>query len=141
MRSWMLAFVGAAAVMMTSNAAQAAVEDQVFDIQVTSTVSGVFTGELSFHALGVWTLDVDGSSEGGSGDYTQSGTFITIVSASGDNGDDYVGTFAAVAIDPKQLPGILGAIARAQGTPATIEGRGFGNAGDLFRFSGTEIVP
>lgn len=141
MRSWILAFVATAAVMMTSNAAQAAVDGQIFDIRVTSTVSGTFTGELLFYTGGVWTLDVDSSSEGGSGDYTQTGTFITVITATGDNGDDYVGTFAAVAIDPKQLPGILGAIARANDTPATIEGRGFGNAGDIFRFSGTEIVP
>jgi hypothetical protein len=126
---------------MTTGTAQAAVEGQAFDIDVTSTVSGDFSGELSFFALGIWTLDVDGSSEGGSGDYTQSGTFITVVSATGDNGDDYVGSFVAVAVDPKQLPGVLGAIARNNNTPATISGRGLGNAGDRFSFSGTEILP
>ncbi|MDZ4689397.1 MAG: hypothetical protein SH850_30340 [Planctomycetaceae bacterium] len=140
MRSWILALTCATA-MMTNSAAQAAVEGQTFDVSVMSTVSGRFTGVLDFLAQGVWTLDVDDSSEGGIGDYTQSGAFMTMITATGDNGDDYVGSFTAVATDPKQLPGLLGAIARRNNMPATISGSGFGNAGDLFRFSGTEILP
>jgi hypothetical protein len=141
MRNWILALACASAVMMAGNSAQAAVNGQDFQVNVTSTVSGNFSGVLSFFGQDVWTLDVDNSKDEGSGHYTQSGSFITVISATGNDGDDYVGTFTAVAIDPKQLPGLLGAAARRNNTPATIEGRGFGNAGDVFRFNGTEILP
>lgn len=141
MRTGFWAVTCAALLAMTAETARADVNGLTFDITVTSTVSGQFTGVLSFFDDLTWTLDVDDSAEGGDGTYTQTGTSITTINAVGDNGADYVGTFKATVDDPKQLPGLRGLIHRFRNTPATITGTGFGNAGDVFKFSGTEILP
>jgi hypothetical protein len=141
MRTGFWAVTCAALLAMSAGTARADVDGLVFDITVTSTVSGQFTGVLSFFAAGDWTLDVDDSAEEGSGTYTQAGTSTTTVTATGTNGDDYVGAFRATVDDPKQLPGLRGLLHRFRGTPATISGTGIGNAGDVFTFSGTEILP
>jgi hypothetical protein len=142
MRTGLLAVACAAIMTMSSGVARAEVDGLTFDITVVSTVSGQFTGVLSFFDDATWTLDVDGSAEGGSGTYTQAtSTSITAVNAVGDNGAGYVGTFKATVDDPKQLPGLRGLFHRFRNTPATITGTGFGNAGDVFKFNGTEILP
>jgi len=106
----------------------------------SSSVSGVFSGVLQFNANGSYTLtgpDLDFF-----GTYTQAdSTSLTTVEGIIEDGDDYFGTFGATADDPKQLPGLRGLLNRLRNTPATIEGTGFGNAGDVFKFSGTEILP
>jgi hypothetical protein len=139
MRTGILAFVCATLVLATSNVAQADVDGQRFQIQVTSSVSGSFDGVLSFFADGSFTFVASG--DGGFGSYTQTGTSTTTVNATIEDGDQYFGTFRATAEDPKQQPGLRGLLARFRNTPATITGQGFGNAGDVFRFSGTEILP
>ena len=110
-----LGLVCAAVVALSAGVAQADVGGQVFDVDVDSTVSGQFPAELSFSLVGTFTLDAPGG-EGGAGVYTQSGAAITFVSATGTNGEGYVGSFVAIATDAKQLPGLLGAIARANRT-------------------------
>ncbi|HUQ70211.1 MAG TPA: hypothetical protein VM165_11840 [Planctomycetaceae bacterium] len=141
MRTWILALACAALVPAMSGVARADVDGQLFDITVTSTVSGTFSGVLEFFGDGTFHLDVDDSAEEGFGTYTQSGTANTTVNAVIEDGKQYVGTYSAIANDPKQQGGIRGFLARRNNTPATINGQGFGNAGDVFRFSGTEILP
>ena len=121
----------------TAGESRAAVQGQTFEITVTSTVSGQFDGVLGFHTLALFSFDPD-TGASASGTYTQSGSAITIISARGTNRMGYIGQFLAISYDPKQLPGILGASARNKGTPAAIQGRGFGNTGDTFTFSGEE---
>jgi hypothetical protein len=141
MRTGFWAVTCAALLAMTAGTARADVDGLTFDITVTSTVSGQFTGVLYFYDDLTWALDVDDSGEGGDGTFTEAGTSITTVTAVGDNGAGYVGTFKATVDDPKQLPGLRGLFHRFRNTPATISGTGFGNAGDVFKFSGTEILP
>lgn len=117
---------------------RADVTGQAFNILVDSTYSGQFEAELVFDTASTFELFVP-SDDGGAGTYTQSGAAFTVVRGEGTNGDDYVGSFIAVSYDPKQLPGVLGAIARRNGTPATISGRGLGNYGDTFTFEGEEL--
>lgn len=140
MRTWILALACAALVPAMSSVARADVDGQLFDITVTSSVSGTFHGVLEFFADGSFTFLAD-SGDGGFGTFTQSGTSTTSVSAAIEDDDEYEGVFTATASDPKQLPGIRGFLARFNNTPATISGQGFGNADDVFLFSGTEILP
>lgn len=138
MRNWYLAGVCGLMVATMSGIAEAGVDGQSFSVSVSSTVSGNFDGLLSFDSTNF--LFVAESLEGGIGTYTQVGAALTFLSAEGDNGAGYMGEFVAVAFDPKQLPGLLGAIARNQEIPSQIYGRGEGNVGDTFTFSGEEVL-
>lgn len=117
---------------------RAEVTGQAFDILVDSSYSGPFEAELFFDTASTFQLFVP-ADDGGDGTYTQSGAAITVIRGEGTNGDDYFGSFVAVSYDPKQLPGVLGAIARRNNTPATISGRGVGNYDDTFTFEGEEV--
>jgi len=135
-----MALACAALVPAMSGVARADVDGQIFNVKVTSTVSGTFDGELEFFANGTWALYVDDAPDG-SGPYTQTGNGTTEVSGRGTNGAGYIGKFTATAKDPKQQGGIQGVLAKLLKRPSKITGSGFGNAGDIFRFTGTEIVP
>jgi hypothetical protein len=140
MRTWILALTCAAVLPALGGVALADVDGQRFNIRVTSTVSGTFDGVLEFYSDGTFAFFPESGNDG-SGSYTQTGTADTSVNAVGDDGAQYMGAFTATANDPKQLPGLRGFLARRRNTAATITGQGFGNAGDIFRFSGTEILP
>jgi hypothetical protein len=141
MRNGFLAAACAAIMVMCSGAAQASVSGLLFQVDVSSTVNGDFSGELAFTPGGEWNLDVDGDLLDVDGTYKQSGSIITVIRASGPVQGQDQGSFIAIAIDLKQAPGTLGALARRNNVPATITGSGTGvDADSSYTFSGTQIL-
>lgn len=105
-----------------ASSAQASVIDSGYNIQVLSTYSGGFAGELAFSDVGplgfkgTFALDVADSSEGGAGEYLEFGGALVL--ANGDGGGGYNGGFIAIS------------------TGNRIFGLGRGNYFDIFIFRG-----
>jgi hypothetical protein len=140
----------AAALVLVAGAANAfaTVGGQTYIIDVKASSAGEVKARVQFIDDGLGpgdagTVGIDIEDAGDySGQYNANiGTVVTSYSVTAVAPDDgFFTQFSGVAIDLKQSGGIIGTLANALGIPGTTLGTGFSTSGNLFFYTGEELL-
>jgi hypothetical protein len=141
------AILAVAAVLVVGSAnAFASVGGQTYIIDITASSSGEIKARMEFvdgpgpGDSGEVGIDIE-NAEDYTGTYAAGGTVVTSYNVTAvAPADEFFSAFSGVAIDLKQAGGLIGALANFLELPGQTVGGGFSTSGDLFIFTGEELL-